>query len=64
MLPRHGEDIKSGRVRGASALFGVQLISGAAEELGFMTHRREHSGQEQEITRLDRRNVGAKRRRR
>jgi hypothetical protein len=37
MLPCCGKRVQSCGVRGASALFGVQLISGAAEEFSFMT---------------------------
>src|SRR5579863_7733410 len=62
MLPRHGEHVQSGGVCSAAALLGIQLFSGAAQEFGFMAHRREHPRQEQEIARLHRRHVGAKRR--
>src|SRR5579863_1950698 len=64
VLPCNGEHVQSGGISCPSALFGVQLLSGAAQEFGFMAYRGERSGKEQEIARLDRRHVRPERRRR
>jgi hypothetical protein len=53
-LPRHREHVQGGGVRSPSAVFGVQLLSGAAQEFSHMTDRGGHPRQEQKTARLDR----------
>jgi hypothetical protein len=59
VLLRDREDVEGGCVNGIAALLDIQFFSNAAEEFGFMTYRREHAAQEQEIPCLNRRQIRA-----
>jgi len=58
VLSRHRKHVEGGGGCGAATLLDIQLFSNAAQEFGFMTHRREHAAQEQEIPCLNRRQKG------
>src|ERR1700733_8299880 len=64
MLLRRSENAQSRRVGGISSSLGIWLVPKSANILRFMVNNRKHPAKEEQVPRLYRLNVRAKRRRR
>jgi hypothetical protein len=63
MLFGRSENAQSRSVGGVSSSFGIELFPEPADKLRLVVDHREHPAKEEQVTRLYRLNVSAKRRR-